>query len=750
MPWNTLAHKSSAGTVSYSNPWTSEARREPPSRLTELPQSPSNYFASALGIGDDLRSPGHEAPPEEALQFRKTMRSQSYSVGQSEDGPLPNAPNRVRASFQALHQPPRPGLLGDLHEEEVSNQGAIPASKAPPGPHSSALLKQALGVRHRASSTSVNAGGWSPQRSQTFSESDYAIDEADDIEPESGAHHSAGMLGRGLADRRFSEMSPLRTDFSLSRHNDGSQRSGWNSLSFDPIDEGSQSRRHSFAVVTPHSHNRLGNSFFSSDGNMEEDLSASRISQNSQPDIPRNLASPSQMRPQNYNQEREYDHFRSNSGDEESAIEMGQAHDRAFAQSYFSGVGPAMRSHHTTVPGIAATAPSMVNPYAPPSVARPTKHLYIVTFKCSRSDVYYIPENVGLEVKAGDMVIVEGDRGQDLGQVTHCDVTLEEARQNLKEASEQHFRWLMMFSRHVQNGNSGAVNPNGMLAASNGEQYGREGGMGPRPPLQAPIVDDIRPKMLKRLAQGHEIQVLRDKEGAEAKAKRVCQQKAIEHGLTMEILDAEYQLDYKKLTFFYYADCYINFNHLVTDLFKVYKARIWMSAVNPASFATPSNALTQLPPPSSLGPGATSNANGNGFTTAMAVGPSYGRGAFSAPRTPGGLEVNPVENQQEYAETHSRPLYNYNPSPAFGGFNPVAPAYAPAWMQNPQMNRYMPYQYGYGSGPGPALGGGYPGNYSTFPGQDVGGSRAGVENDSEQDLSRALAQSLTLNQRAGP
>ncbi|KAF9632238.1 PSP1 domain-containing protein [Lasiodiplodia theobromae] len=675
------------------------------------------------------------------------MRSQSYSVGQSEDGPVPNAPNRVRASFQALHQP-RPAILGDLHEEEVSNnQGVIPVSKAAPGPPSSALLKQALGVRHRASSTSVNAGTWSPQRSQTFSESDYAIDEADDNESESGGHQSVGMLGRGLADRRFSEMSPLRTDFS--RMNDGSQRFAWNSPGFDPIDEGSQSRRHSFAVVTPHSHTRLNNSFFSSDGNIEDELSASRISQNSQPDIARNMHSPSsQMRSQNYHQEREYDHFRSNSGDEESAIELGQAHDRAFAQSYFSGVGPAMRSAHTTVPGISATAPSMVNPYAPPNVARPTKHLYIVTFKCSRSDVYYIPENVGLEVKAGDMVIVEGDRGQDLGQVTHCDVTLEDARQNLKEASEQHFRWLMMFSRHVQNGNSGLVNPNGMLAASNGEQYGREGGMGPRPPLQAPIVDDIRPKMLKRLAQGHEIQVLRDKEGAEAKAKRVCQQKAIEHGLTMEILDAEYQLDYKKLTFFYYADCYINFNHLVTDLFKVYKARIWMSAVNPASFATPSNALTQLPPPSSLGPGATSNANanGNGFPTTMTIGPSYGRGAFSAPRTPGGLEVNSTDAQQDYQEPQGRPVYHYAPSPAFGGFNPVAPAYAPTWVQNPPMNRYMPYQYGYGGGPG----GGYPGNYSPFPGQEVGGSRAGEhsQND-EQDINRVLAQSLSLNQRAG-
>jgi hypothetical protein len=47
--------------------------------------------------------------------------------------------------------------------------------------------------------------------------------------------------------------------------------------------------------------------------------------------------------------------------------------------------------------------------------------------------------------------------------------------------------------------------------------------------------------------------------------------------------------DYRKLTFFYFAEEYINFNELVTDLFKVYKTRIWMSAINPASFPAPTS-----------------------------------------------------------------------------------------------------------------------------------------------------------------
>lgn len=58
--------------------------------------------------------------------------------------------------------------------------------------------------------------------------------------------------------------------------------------------------------------------------------------------------------------------------------------------------------------------------------------------------------------------------------------------------------------------------------------------------------------------------------------------------------------DWRKLTYYYFADSYINFNSLVTDIFKVYKTRIWMSAINPASFVSPSIGQT----PSGVGPGA--------------------------------------------------------------------------------------------------------------------------------------------------
>ncbi|KAF2138528.1 uncharacterized protein K452DRAFT_311464 [Aplosporella prunicola CBS 121167] len=754
-PWKNT--KPAATGISYSNPFGTDTRREPPARLSEV--SPSPYF----GIADEVYSPSHEEPGDDGFGHyqSKNQRSQSYSVGQidRDDMQFP-APHRgvgARASFQPLYQSSRPSGLSELREEEVSSQNlGIPlslsrtGSRVESGPGSSALLKQAVQQqqRQRTSSASIHAGNWAPQRVQNYSEaSDYAIDEADDYDSDSGAPQYSNMLGRGLVDRRFSEMtSPLRPD-PFSRFSEGVRRSQWqSSLGFEGSDEGSQSRRHSFAFPRPQARNSLASSFPFTDGTMEDE----RAPQNSLAQPVQDVSHiglhspPAKSHHQTLNHDQEYAHFRTNSGDEETAIELGQANDRAFAHSYFSGYGPAMRSVAATTSGIPATASAIVNPYAAPTVARPTKHLYIVTFKCSRSDVYYIPENVGLEVKSGDMVIVEGDRGQDLGQVTHVDVTLEEARQHLKEASEQHFRWLMMFSRHVQNGTSGAVNPNGMLAASNGEQLGREGGMGPRPPTQAPQVDDLRPKMLKRLAQGHEIQVLRDKEGAEAKAKRVCQQKAIEHGLTMEILDAEYQLDYKKLTFFYYADCYINFNHLVTDLFKIYKARIWMSAVNPASFATPSNTLNQLPPPSSLGPGATSSANGAFNNNSMSVRSPYGRGAFSAPRTPGNLDVGPSATQQEYSEAPGRSLYTYASTQPYGGFNPVASAYAPTWMQSPSSAEHVhQYMMRYNNHP-------YFQGYHLYPGQEassgVRGGAASPHTEGDQNLAQNF-QDLSLHPR---
>ena len=75
-------------------------------------------------------------------------------------------------------------------------------------------------------------------------------------------------------------------------------------------------------------------------------------------------------------------------------------------------------------------------------------------------------------------------------------------------------------------------------------QMAMNGRIGPADPPASfdALASEIKPKMIKRLAQPHEIHALREKEGNEAKAKRMCQQKVAEHHLNMEILDAEFQM----------------------------------------------------------------------------------------------------------------------------------------------------------------------------------------------------------------
>lgn len=173
---------------------------------------------------------------------------------------------------------------------------------------------------------------------------------------------------------------------------------------------------------------------------------------------------------------------------------------------------------------------------------RQTQLLYLVLFKCSRADVFYVQEGTGLTVRPGDLVIVEADRGTDLGTVAEDKIDWVHAKELKEQYAEEHYKWLMMYSQ-TSAGTADGTGA-GLMAASNGLQGSAIGGMGPptQHGMQDPNPGELKPKVIKRLAQSHEIQALRDKEGNEAKAKRVCMQKVKEHGLHMEILDAEFQM----------------------------------------------------------------------------------------------------------------------------------------------------------------------------------------------------------------
>ncbi|KAK3488398.1 hypothetical protein B0T13DRAFT_406981 [Neurospora crassa] len=600
--------------------WTNE-RNNPPSRLAEVLPSPTSgippgssggsFFDNALAqqsVSSRDTVPNPQIPfPIPLHPTPKTYRSQSYSVGQldPETSLPPVATSAVLGGRSRplghpglQHRPSRPSMLsemandgsmlGKVNEDDdddstgslqgASQQQSAEAKAIESLMRENAILRQqnqyqSSRLRPRASTSSVFGLGNAYLQEAVPEESDFAVDELDEA-------NDGSDIGRRNLARRMSEfgVGPYRTPYMADHRkvdNTNLKRALWQtSLGFGGLGDIPQSRRHSFADV-PVRQNSIAS--------IGEGIAPHEIGpHDSAPDYASSgysdamaLANAAQV--QNY-------------------FTGGSSH--ALAQSAYGNQFP---SPYSMLPNAYANRPN--SPHRNMYGAAQPRHdqpLYIVLFKCARADVFYIQEGTGLTVKPGDLVIVEADRGTDLGTVAKDNVDWKTAKELKEHYAEEQYRWLMMYSQNAGMAQDGVGA--GLMAASN-LQGSAVGGMGPagQHHIQEPTSGELKPKLIKRLAQAHEIHALREKEGNEAKAKRVCMQKVKEHGLNMEILDAEFQMDWKKLTFYYFADSYINFNSLVTDLFKIYKTRIWMSAINPASFASPTLGLQA---PSGIGPGA--------------------------------------------------------------------------------------------------------------------------------------------------
>jgi hypothetical protein len=496
------------------------------SRLREVLPSPTSAFAP----GDKpLPSPttvdhdngiGFLLNQQHQLPLRKAVRSQSYSIGQGdiENSPVGKFSAHLRSS-NLRHRPSKPSLLGEsgqglsqLREDEgdevESSNGSEHGVRLPQGywekEHQSTLLKQAAEQSARARNRATSTGSPISQhrrkttaglRNPPYGTADYAIEEMDDQEPNM-SHPSLALT------RRFSEhVSVLARDHEVEII-DSPKKQQWATDNIPMLGADAMGRRHSFAHM----------------GHYTSNLPVPTLSNTQEED--EEIISPRQ---------------------ESKSPEDPDKFDHA---AYFAGYGPASRAINASAisaahpdPVVPNPAMSAGNPYAvPPVFGRVGRRLFVVTFKCSRADIYYLHDNTGLEIRCGDLVIVEGDRGCDLGQVTHADISLEDARKHKAHANEEHFRWLVMFSQYSLAGTSNDFGMLGSLARANGYPNAMSNtGSGIQPE------QETKPKMIKRLAQQHEIMGLRDKEGQEAKAKRLGAQKAADHKLNMEILDAEYQ-----------------------------------------------------------------------------------------------------------------------------------------------------------------------------------------------------------------
>jgi len=142
-----------------------------------------------------------------------------------------------------------------------------------------------------------------------------------------------------------------------------------------------------------------------------------------------------------------------------------------------------------------------------------------VRFKGKRRGFYTNPQN--LDIKVGDYVIVEGERGKEIGQVMQ-----------------------------------------------RGDLTRRK---------RAP--DGRNLTQILNVASDEEKERLSEMRRLEEEAKKVCQQKIYEKQLPMNLVDVECDYDLNKLSFFFTAEKRVDFRELIRDMAEKFKKRIKMRQI---------------------------------------------------------------------------------------------------------------------------------------------------------------------------
>lgn len=179
------------------------------------------------------------------------------------------------------------------------------------------------------------------------------------------------------------------------------------------------------------------------------------------------------------------------------------------------------------------------------------KAVYNIKFKRTQR-CFIAGQRITRDLKIGCYVKVEADRGEDLGIVV-SKVTAEK------------------FNATGRSGFRGGVGSN-----STGELTA--GAVSPTAGAGSAGAADL--KRVIRLATHDEVNLLAVKREEEEELLKICRTKVRQRGLPMHVVDAEYQFDRHKLTFFFEAEGRIDFRELVRDLFSMYKTRIWMQQLD--------------------------------------------------------------------------------------------------------------------------------------------------------------------------
>lgn len=136
---------------------------------------------------------------------------------------------------------------------------------------------------------------------------------------------------------------------------------------------------------------------------------------------------------------------------------------------------------------------------------------YVVEFKGNRRQAYSAPHDMAIE--SGQYVIVQAERGEDMGLVR-------------RKASPMEYK-----------GNN-------------------------------------QPLKIIRLATENDVERLEFNRQKEGESKEECLKFIERHGLKMKLIDVEYQFDCNKITFYFTAERRVDFRELVKDLATTFRTRI--------------------------------------------------------------------------------------------------------------------------------------------------------------------------------
>ena len=157
---------------------------------------------------------------------------------------------------------------------------------------------------------------------------------------------------------------------------------------------------------------------------------------------------------------------------------------------------------------------------------KPSDLFYVIEFGSKRLDLAYMDSKISYQKNSH--VILEADRGEDCGVI-------------IGTTSKVEFDKLLL--RHEN------------------------------------ILNEISPKRIHRLATDEDTRILPNKKQLEEQALIFCMNKVKEKGLKMIVVDCEYQWDLNKIIFYFDSKDRIDFRELVTELYKIYKKRIWMCSI---------------------------------------------------------------------------------------------------------------------------------------------------------------------------